>query len=99
MADRVKKAHGPVSDALRRFIRSSEFSQDTLAKMAGKSPATVSRFMTKNRGLSMEVIDSLAAVLGLRLVKSGVAKGSVGAGCKKAGEEETAETAPEANGE
>lgn len=55
-------------DQIRRAASECDMSHYGLAKAAGMDVAAVSRFISGTRGLSMESIDALAAVLKLRIV-------------------------------
>jgi len=54
-----------LSDQIRRAIDGSGLSRYRICKELGFSQATMSRFMTGRGGLSMEVLDALADLLGL----------------------------------
>ena len=57
-----------MSDQLRRGIDASGKSRYRIAKDLGVSEATLSRFMSGDRGLSQNLADRLAQYLGLELV-------------------------------
>ena len=62
-AKRVK-----LSEQIRRAILGSGVSRYRLCKTIGVSQSTMSRFIHRNGGLSMEVVDALADVLGWNLL-------------------------------
>ena len=55
-------------DQIRQAAIASGLSQNALARAAGMDPGAVNRFINGERGLSMEGLDALADVLGLRIV-------------------------------
>ena len=57
-----------LSEQLRRAIDGSGKSRYRIARDLGVSEPTLSRFMTGTRGLTLPVIDQLAAYLNLKLV-------------------------------
>ena len=59
--------HTPLSDQLRRAIDSAPMTRYRISKDLGISEATLSRFMSGERGLTLKVVDALANYLGLRL--------------------------------
>jgi transcriptional regulator with XRE-family HTH domain len=58
-----------VSDELRKAIEKSGVSRYRIAKDLGISEATLSRFMSGERGLTLKVLDKLCDHLGLQLAK------------------------------
>lgn len=62
---RIKQAK--FSDQIRQAIDASEFSRYRIANEIEISQALMSRFMSGERGLSMESLDALAEFLGLRI--------------------------------
>jgi transcriptional regulator with XRE-family HTH domain len=56
-----------VSDQIRRAVDASGLSRYRIAKEIDVSQATMSRFMSGKSGLSMEVLDRLGELLGLKL--------------------------------
>jgi transcriptional regulator with XRE-family HTH domain len=56
-----------MSQQVRQIIKQSGLSAYRLAKLAGVAPAMLSRFMRGERTISMETLDALAPVLGLRI--------------------------------
>jgi len=64
------KKHEDISDALMRFVESSELSQRQIALRAGITPAVLNRFLRQGGGMSREGLDRLCRVLNLQLVQS-----------------------------
>lgn len=60
----------PVSDELRRAIRESGMSMLAVARAAKLDKASLSRFLSEERGLRLETIDELCVMFGLRLVQA-----------------------------
>lgn len=58
----------PLSDQLRRAIETAPVSRYRMSKDLEISEATLSRFMSGDRGLTLTVVDVLADYLGLELV-------------------------------
>jgi transcriptional regulator with XRE-family HTH domain len=58
-----------LSEQLRPLIEDSGMSRYRICKEIGLAESTMSRFMAGRRGLSMEVLDQLFPLLGLRVVK------------------------------
>jgi transcriptional regulator with XRE-family HTH domain len=56
-----------LSEQIRRAILASGVSRYRLCKTIGVSQSTMSRFIHRNGGLSMEVVDALADVLDINL--------------------------------
>lgn len=56
-----------VSESLKRAISESGLTPYEIAKRAGTSPQTVTRFLRAERGLSLVVIDRICLALGLEL--------------------------------
>lgn len=64
-----------LTDQLRDAVRRSEVTRYRLSQELGIDQAALSRFVSGERGLSLEAIDKLAAYLGLRLVSDRRPKG------------------------
>lgn len=64
------KKHEDISDALTRFVESSELSQRQIALKAGITPAVLNRFVRQGGGMSRDGLDRLCRVLGLQLVQT-----------------------------
>lgn len=60
-----------LADQLRDAIQESHRSDHDLAVAAKIAPSIVSRFMRGERGLTLDSLDALCEVLGLRLVGAG----------------------------
>jgi len=57
----------PLSDQLRAAVKHSTLSRYAICKAIALDQSAMSRFMRGERGLSLEVIDKLGLLLGLRL--------------------------------
>jgi hypothetical protein len=57
----------PLSEQLRQAIRECGESRYALSKRTGIDQSTLTRFMSGERGLRLDVVDVLADVLGLEL--------------------------------
>lgn len=66
MARRQKKAD-TVTKQLRRAIEASGMSRYRISQETGIDQAQLSRFMSGERGFSLDALDRLCRVLGLRL--------------------------------
>jgi len=55
-------------DEIRAAVKASGMSQYDLSRESGVSESAVSRFVSGERGLSMEALDAIAGVLGLHVV-------------------------------
>jgi transcriptional regulator with XRE-family HTH domain len=64
-----------VSNQPRDIIESRGLTPDAVGKLGGVDKAMVARFVSGERDLRLETVDSIAAALGLRLVEVGRAKG------------------------
>lgn len=60
-----------LSDQIRRAIADAPISRYAICKQIDFSEATMSRFVKRKAGLSMEVLDKVADVLGLEIVVRG----------------------------
>jgi transcriptional regulator with XRE-family HTH domain len=60
-----------VSEQVRRAIRKCGVTRYAIAKATGIDQATLSRFMSGQRGLPMKTLDVLGEFLGLRIVMGG----------------------------
>jgi len=60
-----------LTDQLRAAIAGSDKSMGQIARESGIDIATISRFMHRRGGLSMDGLDQIAEVLGLSLTTSG----------------------------
>jgi transcriptional regulator with XRE-family HTH domain len=59
-----------ISEQLRRAIQASDLTRYRIAKRTGLSQSLLSRFASGDRGLSLDAIDKIGALLGLRLVSA-----------------------------
>ena len=66
--EKPKKPRRTLSDQLRDAIRNSEKTQLQLSQEAGLDPGQLSRFMGKQRSLTLESAEKLCAVLNLHLL-------------------------------
>jgi plasmid maintenance system antidote protein VapI len=57
----------PFSAILRRAILESDLSRYAISARSGVDQATLSRFIAGNRGLNLDSVDKLVAVLGLEV--------------------------------
>jgi len=57
-----------VSERIREAIEGADVSRYRIAKETGIEESTLSRFLSGERGLSMEALDTLAMYFGLELV-------------------------------
>jgi transcriptional regulator with XRE-family HTH domain len=60
--------HVPLSVQIRMAIKNSGRSRYSIAKAAGMSQSTMSKFAAGHNGLSMEMLDKLGEALGLAIV-------------------------------
>jgi len=58
-----------LTDELRAAIDASELSRYAICRKIGLDPAVMSRFMSRQRGLSLDTLDALAKVLDLHITK------------------------------
>ncbi|MCA1683476.1 MAG: helix-turn-helix domain-containing protein [Actinobacteria bacterium] len=68
-------ANESFSDQIRRAIDSSKYSRYSICKHIKVDQSTMSRFMNSKGGLSMDVLDRLAELLGLRITTDNRAGG------------------------
>jgi transcriptional regulator with XRE-family HTH domain len=66
----MSKKLSTLQDQLRRIIDKSGMSRYEIANAAGLDHATMSRFYTGERGLSMAALESLAEVLKIKLISA-----------------------------
>lgn len=59
-------------DQIRRHAERSDLSRAEICKRTGIDKAALSRFISGERGLSIESLNALAACLGLVVVKTGL---------------------------
>ena len=64
-----------ISGQLREIIAGRSLTAYSVAQSAGVSPSLVSRFLSRERGLTLGTFDAIAAGLGLRLVETGRGRG------------------------
>lgn len=57
-----------IRDEIRKAIRDSDTTRYRLSKETGVSESHLSRFMSEERGVSLENIESLADALGLEII-------------------------------
>jgi transcriptional regulator with XRE-family HTH domain len=73
----MAKRSGRFSDEIRAAVDAAGMSRYRICVEIGISQATMSRFMTGRGGLSMDVLDRLAEVLGLNVtVKRATRRGN-----------------------
>lgn len=63
------KKRTKISDQIRAAIESAEVTRYRIAQETGIDEATLSRFMAKKVGMSVETLDKLGEYLGLEIVK------------------------------
>ena len=54
---------------LQRFIQESDMTPYAICKKIGLCPSHMSRFLSGERGLSMEILGKLTDLLGLKIVR------------------------------
>ena len=64
----MAKKREKMSDRIRTVIKSAEQSQYRIAKETGIEQSTLSRFMSGERGLSMDALDTLFEYFDLEVV-------------------------------
>ena len=64
----MNKRRVKLSDQFRRAVDASGMTRYRIAKELGIAESTMSRFMSGDRGLSLEYLDRLAELLDLKLV-------------------------------
>jgi ribosome-binding protein aMBF1 (putative translation factor) len=65
---RMRRRRATLSDQVRRAINGSGMSRYALCKEIELSQSTMSRFMAGKGGLSMDMLDRLGLILGLKIV-------------------------------
>jgi transcriptional regulator with XRE-family HTH domain len=63
-----------VSERIRRAVETADVTRYRIAQETGLEESALSRFVSRERGLSMEALDALAEFFGLELVASGKQK-------------------------
>jgi len=63
------------ADQLRSTIAARGLTAYSVARSAGVAPSVVSRFLSRERGLTLETFDAISGALGLRMIESGRGKG------------------------
>jgi len=64
----MKQRHLPLTDQLRQAVLNCGQSQYAICKATGIDKSALFRFVTGERGVSMEVMNTLGEYLGLRIV-------------------------------
>jgi transcriptional regulator with XRE-family HTH domain len=62
---------GGISGQLREIIHRRGLTAFSIARDAGLEPSVVSRFLSRERGLTLASLDAIADAIGLRLVEKG----------------------------
>ncbi len=77
MPTKRRNSVGPaaISGQLREIIAGRNLTAYSLAQAAEVSPSVISRFLSRERGLTLETFDAIAGALGLRLVETGRGRG------------------------
>lgn len=70
MRTQTKRPGAPITNAIRQIIEGRGLSPYEIAKTAGVSPSTLTRFLAGERSLKLETLDQLADVLGLRVTST-----------------------------
>jgi transcriptional regulator with XRE-family HTH domain len=60
-----------VSERIREAVEAADATRYQIAQETGIEQSALSRFVSRERGLSMEALDALAEYFGLELVKRG----------------------------
>jgi hypothetical protein len=68
-------ANAGFASQLRDIISGRRLSAYWVAQTAGVAPSVVSRFLSRERGLTLATFDLIAGALGLKLVESGRGRG------------------------
>lgn len=63
-----------ISEQLRAAIRNSEMSRYELAKRSGVGESSLSRFLSEQNSLTLDSVDAIGRVLGLRIVTTKTTK-------------------------
>jgi hypothetical protein len=69
-AKTAKPRRMTVSDELRTIIRAGRLTPYSVATSAGAAPSVLTRFMNRERGLTLDTFDAIAEALGLKPVES-----------------------------
>ena len=64
----MNQNYEPITEVLRRAMQSAPITVYAMSKRLGVRQSTLSRFVNRQRGLSLELLDRLGELLGLRLV-------------------------------
>jgi DNA-binding phage protein len=75
---RTTRASAPssaIAAQLREIIAVRRLTAYSLARSAGVAPSVVSRFLSRERGLTLESFDAIAGALGLRLIETARGRG------------------------
>jgi len=70
----MEKKQAKVGDQVRKAVRECGLSLGALSRASGVHISALSRFLSRERGLSMMALDRLGLVLHLRIVMAGKAK-------------------------
>ena len=63
-----------ITDQLRKAIESADVTRYEIAKQTGVAQQTLSKFVLRERGISLTALDAVAEYLGLELVERKKAK-------------------------
>lgn len=68
-------SHAGIAGQLREIIAGRGLTAYSVAQSAGVAPSVVSRFLSRERGLTLETFNAIAEALGLRLVETARGRG------------------------
>jgi transcriptional regulator with XRE-family HTH domain len=90
------KASAGFPGQLREIIVTRRLSAHAVAASAGVAPSVVSRFLARERGLTLDTFDAIAGGLGLKLVEGGRGKGRTSRAARPATGEPSGIAGPDA---
>lgn len=90
-ARRAASTPGCISDRLREIIAKRGLTAYAIARDVGLKPTVISRFLNRERSLTLGTLDVIAANLGLRLTENGKGRPGRPARASARSAEETAD--------
>ena len=69
-----EKSRGVISGQLRAMIQARGETASELGRQAGVDPGVIQRFLNEERAVSLETLDRLADLMGLRLIEGAKGK-------------------------